>query len=185
MTNVSPEQIKITEENRNIYNALVLNNVPKPLPEKLFVNNFLPFFSGELDIDSEPNFFAMWYGIAGSPSSEVQIIDDNGKELYKVPAIVDTSIINPNRENNDVNFAHIVTMAKLYGNITPTAGQNALNGGLAKKYAQIQAKSKVFTTNEERWLNIFIRYGKVKKSELQVTEAKKAEGVLSDDDFEF
>ena len=105
----------------------------------------------------------MWYGIAGSPSSEVLIIDDNDKPLYKVPALVDTSIINPNREKGSINFSQIVTMAKMYGNITPTAGMNALNGGLAKKYSEIQSKSKAFTENEKRWMDIFQRYGKVKK----------------------
>lgn len=186
MRNNDGDSKRITEENEMIHAALVTNNEPNQLPERLFVNNFLPFFCGEIDIEKEPGFFAMWFGIAGSPSLEVSIIDDMGKVLYRVPSIMDSSIINPNRENSTINFAHIVTMAKLYGNITPIAGENALNGGLAKKYSELQNKSKVFTTNEQRWIEIFAKYGKIKMTPgISANIASKKDGSLSDDDFEF
>jgi len=186
MKNIDSDSKRISEENEMIHAALVTDSKPNQLPERLFVNNFLPFFCGELDIDKEPNFFAMWFGIAGSPSLEVSIIDDLGKVLYRVPSIMDSSIINPNRENSTINFAHIVTMAKLYGNITPIAGENALNGGLAKKYSELQNKSKVFSSNEQRWMQIFARYGKIKVApNITAAIVAKKDGSLSDDDFEF
>lgn len=181
------ETNKLLEQGLEIYRQLVTEPQLNKLPERLFTRNFLPFFCGERDPVKEPDFYVLWISIAGSPMSEVQIIDDNGNPLFTVPALNDTSIIKPDRNTSgSINFSQIITMAKMYGNMTPVAGQNVLMSGLGEKYKELQSKSEVFDSNTERWYQILLRYGKVEKLINTTTgTASEKPGALSDDDFEF
>lgn len=179
----NPELEKIGKENEMIFNSLVTNAPVSKLPESLFVQNFLPYFCGERNIAENEDVLPYWFSIAGSASAEVEIIDNNGEPLFRVPAIADTSIIDPKKNRGDNNLAEVVYMSKLYTNQTPIAGENYLNEKLAKQFEKLVAKSDVFGTNEQRWKEIFIRYNKIKPVEIQA--GKDDTGKLTDDDFEF
>ena len=180
------EQKRLLEQGLDIYKQLVSETEVNQLPEKLFVTNFLPFFCGERDPEKDPDFFVFWVSIAGSPVSEVEIIDERGKPLFRVPPLNDTTIIKPDRTvKNSINFSQIITMAKMYANMTPTAGQNALMNGLGEKYKELQAKSEIFDKNTIRWLDILARYGKLPKQVTTSTSAPSKPGALTDDDFDF
>lgn len=179
----NPEIDNLNKANQDIFNQLIAADEPNKLPESLFVQNFLPYFCGELDISKNDDVIPYWYSIAGSPNKEVAIIGDRGEILYRVPALSDTSIIDPTKEKGRVNFGEIVSLAKLYTNQSPVAGENYINQKLAEKFYKLTAKSRVFTENEKRWMEIFTRYGKVKEDEANAEEDKSSK--LSDDEMEF
>lgn len=179
----NPEIDNLNKANEDIYKQLIVADAVNKLPENLFVENFLPYFCGELDIAANDEVIPYWYAIAGSPNKEVSIIDERGQSLYQVPALADTSIIDPTKEQGRVNFGEIVSLAKLYTNQSPVAGENYINKKLAEKFYKLTAKSKVFSDNEKRWVEIFKRYGKIKAEELKTEEDKTSK--LSDDEMEF
>src|SRR3990167_8751263 len=84
------------------FKELVTESEPNKLPEHLFVQNFLPYFCGELDINTNKDVLPYWYSIAGSASKEVEIIDSSGKPIYRVPALADNSVIEPKKKRGNV-----------------------------------------------------------------------------------
>lgn len=181
------ENSKLTlleEENKQLFDLLITNADVNKLPETLFVENFLPFFCGEREIGDNKDFLPYWISIAGSPTAEVQIIDGAGYELYRVPPIADTTIIEPAKRKGNVNFGEIVALTKLHSNVTPAKGENYLNKQLADKFFKLTSQSTIFSENEKRWISIFERYGKLKVDDTALANKKAAE-VLRDDEFEF
>ncbi len=175
---------RMTQNAQGLLNALE-TDISK-LPEHIFVGFFLPYFCGETSTSDGRNAIAQWISVAGSPGSEVSIVDGEGKELFRVPSLMDTEIFNAAARDpknpRQVGFSAIVDLAMQYGRQLPARGTNFLAENLAKKRAEISTQSKVHTSNEKRWLEIFKRYNKIQSGTL----AKKvqAEGQLSDDDFE-
>jgi hypothetical protein len=155
------------------------------LPEEVFVNSFLPFFCGERQVTEDPEILRYWVGIAGMPSKEVQIVDKYNKDLFKVPALADSGIIDSLNSNEGEKFSAIIDNYRRFNNITPAAGINYLHSTLGKRTEKLLVNSQTFSDNAERWDQIFIRYGKKtpEKSEEQVNSAKSK--VLSDDEFDY
>jgi hypothetical protein len=69
------------------------------MQESVFVQNFLPFFLGEIEDNEQTNFGLTWAALSGRGTSEVQIIDANGTALYRVPAFFDTEVIDVTRSD--------------------------------------------------------------------------------------
>lgn len=146
-------QIRATAESLE---QVAASDVAK-LPEHIFVNVFLPFFAG----DPEPRFkvdIGIWAGIAGNPFAEVEIIDNKGVGLFRVPPIYDRSVINSESDDR-VSIAHIVRSAEQMSNMSPIAGMNYLREQLAQRSVIGDAGEKV-GKHLERWKEIFKRYGR-------------------------
>lgn len=151
------------------------------LPETHFMW-FLQYFTGEASTDDGQNAIAKWISIASTPASEVSIIDAGGNELFRVPPLFDTSIINPVRKlDQAVGFGTIVLLAMEHGRHLPSRGNNFLVGKLNKKQQEIRTKSTVHNEYSQRWLEIFKRYGKLRAADQEV---KKDNDEISDDELE-
>lgn len=164
-----------------VNDALTVNAEVRRLPEYIFKESFLPYFTGMKEVDASSDILLQWISVAGTPTSEVEIIDETGKALFRVPPIIDTSIINPLRtEGNNISIHAIISLSN-QANI-PIVGERSLIDNLSVKAKEIQKRSEVFETNEQRWLDIFNRYN-LNKEQLQAKEANK--GQLTDDDLIF
>ncbi len=143
-----------------IYPALVENTLEtmSRLPEEIFVRYFLPFFSGQLDVNYKPEILTQWIAIAGSPMAEVAIINPLGEVLYTVPGIFDTSFINLTRATKSISFKQLVQQAALLSSNIPVVGDRFLAQGLAQKYEEF-AEPVENTSARARWIEIFKRYG--------------------------
>lgn len=151
----------IVRSSQETYNALVVNpmsNLAK-LPEEIFVNSFLPYFSGKKSIAEDPSIFSYWIGIAGSPTSEVQIIDAAGNKLYTVPPMSDSNTVDISKGAEGTTMQEIIVNYTLYKNVTPMKGKNYLDSALDVKADELVGKSDYFKRNEQRWAEIFKRYG--------------------------
>ncbi len=185
MNNDNSELSNLNKVNEDIFRQLVEQTEVRKLPEHLFVRNFLPFFLGEKNPNENPDFYSYWIGITGSPSAELDVIDKSGNILFRVPGLIYSGIINPSRAtNNSIKYSDVVMMAKLYGNITPTAGKNALDKGLSEKYRELQSRSPTFQTNVNRWVEIFRRYGKVEQQS-EAVNRPVVKDTISDDELEY
>lgn len=139
------------------HEALVVSS-PRPyVPEQLFVNYFLPYFSGQIPASSANPFFAQWVGIAGTPMTEVDVIDHQGRILFTVPALFNTSFISP--ERNGRSYSNIMLEYELRSTHIPVAATNFLANSLDGKFGDTVNQPGASPEQTDRWLTIFARYG--------------------------
>lgn len=127
------------------------------LPEKVFVSNFLSLFHGDIvDENKRLVLTQHWVGIAGGPSQEVSIVDDNGKELYRVPPIFNSSAVNI-IENGRMSMLDIVKLSES-DDFKPRATLNLTNNlNLKQKELLVNSEQSKKETIDN--LNkIFIKY---------------------------
>lgn len=156
------------------------------LPERIFKESFLAFFCGELPPNPKDDHAAVWISVAGAATSEVEIIDEVGKPLFRVPALIDTSGINPVVAERGVAIAAIAALASEHARSLPSTGRAFLMRNLELKSREIQKISTDFSANELRWIEIFKRYGKWKDVAAEkAEEVKQEESRIQDDELNF
>lgn len=143
----------------------ILGGIPKKniIPEVVFKDYFLDHFKNMAKGTVEDTTLtSKWiHGIAGTPYSEVDVVDDAGNVLFTVPGVVKRANLNVHKAN-DVSILKITNHYSLERNRMEARGDqylaHALNG-----VENILEK----TTNEDtvRWKNIFDRYDPNKKVE--------------------
>lgn len=126
------------------------------LPEHIFVQYFLPYFAGQPS--SRPNILAEWISIAGTPMSEVAIIDGGRNVMYYIPPVFDTSFIAA-KKSDTMTFGQMSDQANLLNNNLPVLSERFMVGAMDQKYREIAMPASVNQSNEQRWVDIFIRYG--------------------------
>lgn len=166
----------------SVHDALVVNtsSIDAVLPESIFVNYFLPYFSGEMPITLADKVLTEWVSIAGTPTNEISIIDTTNKVLFKIPSLFDTSIIDVLKRGVGESMGDIFTGYELRKNNIPSVANRFLNDSLADKAPSIIKQSTQLTNGEKRWSEIFERYGKGKG--VASTTTPEAAGV---DDVEY
>lgn len=145
------------------FDALVVkpNREINKLPESIFIQVFLPFFCGEKLITDEKDILVKWVSIAGAPTKEVQIIDDNGNDLFIVPPLMDSTIIDIKNEGQGQPFLSIISNYELHKNQLPVVGENYLKNSIDERMKTLTKDSTAHELNEKQWNNIFIRYNKI------------------------
>ena len=171
------EMLKSIDKN---FELLVTNEVGV-LPERIFISNFLPFFCGERKIENT-TVINDWISIAGSPSKEVSIQNDNGQELFRVPAIMDTNTIDAVGKGKGNSISEIFINYELQKGILPIIGINYLKKAMDEKVTNIIKTSDSFESNSNRWLKIFERYSKT-----SIVKTAQAEAIKNnqDDDLDY
>jgi len=144
-----------------IFPALVekANEVCSKLPEHIFVQYFLPYFAGQIDLSSRPGLMAEWISVAGSPMAEVAIIDNNWNVLYYVPGVFDTSFIDIRSRENVMSFKNITDQAAMMSSNLPVLGDRFLTNSLGQKFNNMVDTMTSTDYNRQRWMSIFSRYG--------------------------
>jgi len=94
-----------------ISSSIMNDDLYNKIPESVFVNYFLPYFTGQKQSDT---WVIEWISIAGTPMLPVHVVDDVTKEiLYTVPGYLDTSgIIN----NSRLSLSAIIERYNMYKN---------------------------------------------------------------------
>ena len=157
ITTKAPIPPSIAEDLKSIrtFHKLIVEDAPvEIMQESVFVQNFLPFFLGEIEDNEQTNFGITWAALSGRGTSEVQIIDANGSAMYRVPAFFDTEVI-------DVTRSDIFTVMKDYAidkSIHPVMATNRAMNSLRDEFKKIQRSSPMSDSNKERWIQIFNRY---------------------------
>lgn len=152
---------RIRAETSQMFDALIGDGstVINRFPERLFVDVFLPVFSGRSPLGNESDILSQWVTVAGSPMAEVSIIDNAGNELYRVPPLHDTDSLNVvGRElGNTMNFIYDgYTMRRSF---IPTVAETYLSEAIDDKSKTIIQASSRSAEYQARWRDIFNRYG--------------------------
>lgn len=151
----------LRRETDKTFEALVIepSREKARIPEQIFKEAFLPYFSGQENTADNPDVLPMWVGIAGSPSSEVSVVDPSGNVIYDVPALMDLTIIDSSRRKLGESLATIYSQYELHSNQLPVVGERYLANAMEKKTPTLFKPSEKFAENAQRWNAIFDRYG--------------------------
>ena len=151
---VSPSVIEDLKNIRIMHSQIVESEQLEIMQESVFVENFLPFFLGELTDSEQINFGFTWNALSGRGTTEVQIVNEYGENLFRTPAFFDTGVV-------DVSKSNIFNIMKEYGidkNIHPTSALNKAHMALREDFKKIQRSSPIAEQNTKRWIEIFKRY---------------------------
>ena len=182
MSEDSVKDAKITELlNRTNEMLTLLNNdnIPK-LQEQIFVGVFIPVFAGEESLYGAT--IDTWIKFTGSPYKEVDVIDNKGNTLFRVPPIYDRNTVNSISDSKKP-IGHIITTAQQFSRIHPNQGIAYLENELNKKAMLIKIPSNILN-NLEFWNMVFKRYGREPIMELIKTKEIAVLNKTNPDDFE-
>lgn len=150
--------LDMTNTIESIYDDLVVTKKNNILPEQIFVKEFLPLFYGAVE-DKDVRFqqIQSWISIAGSPSSEVSIVDVDNNVLFDVPPVINSSSIDiVSRGDKDIGKIFESFSADNF----PIRGNRNLLSELDNKQEDIISQTdKSKKEAYERMNQIFVRYG--------------------------
>lgn len=172
----TPEQAKWSREQQAMHNWVTnatkqLNKAGdgpefknSRLPEKIFVEYFLPFFLNDpmvLEENGGPGsekILEQWYTISLGPLRRVDILDLTGAVIFTVPAVAAVNFVDPVRKDGDMSFRAIATIASQYTMLSPTLGENYSMDALMDRFKSLYRKDTSVSEREGQWLQIFERY---------------------------
>lgn len=137
------------------------------LPEDIFVGYFLPYFRERADDESKftperleerKKILSDWIRVAGTAFTEVVIFDQRGNDLFIVPALISTKVVNPVRKDGAISFETIANMAEKLQLLSPTKSVDYQNEHLHNKLKDMVDGKHKFKDTEQRWMDIFARY---------------------------
>ena len=129
------------------------------IPENIFVNMFLPLFSGESK-DNRTELLEQWYTVAGTPYTSVNIINEQGIIVAVVPPILNRNAIpvvakREERRSLDTMFDYAKQKASLSPNLAHSVVITELNGRFLSK-----AEDTPNTDISAKWEALLAHYGK-------------------------
>lgn len=134
------------------------------ITEDVFVNVFLPFFSGEHNTYSVGlgNWItvASGYNQTGGQFKEVDVIDTNGNLLFSVPPIYDRSALKPVKLSDTIALPQLFEQAVVLGSIKPSLRDKQhrhIFEALLNKMNNPNSNAREYLL---RWNNIFVRYNR-------------------------
>lgn len=130
------------------------------LHEPIFRQYFLPFFTNAVAPSPDNNAYAYWVGVAGSPTSEVDVVDDSGEVLFTVPALLNTNSLEvlQNRHRGPSMKDMYLEYAQLSQGLALVA-TNVWNRGLYEKMQDIiKTNNPAMQTDVDKWKMIYAYY---------------------------
>lgn len=129
----------------------------RKVPEPVFRELFYPYLSGDRDETQGAEVVAQWAGVAGSTSAEVSVVDSEGVEVFRVPPMLDTNLVNLTGRKVKLTsvFKQYVDEMRIHEGMATAS----LTQGLAAKQQELVSSDAV-TTNDEKWGKIAAYYSK-------------------------
>lgn len=161
---------KLASDITNIYKALVVDVDVKKIPESTFVKEILPVLTGEVISTEFPLLMA---AVAGTPFSEVDVVDDAGNILFRMPALLERNIISHEEASKRGSLASMLITAEMMIRQSPRRAQSYLEHeldgrGIAKN------RDEIINQRQARWNHILAHYGKTLTATGDVTEGASA-----------
>ena len=125
-------------------------------PEHLFIKHYLGFFSGQKS-DNDAQLLTTWYNIAGTPYSEVDLVDRNANVVATVPPVLNRDVI-PVVKNNrkSLNVDQALEIARQQATLSPKMAQSRLSNSLNERF--IQPDEKTTDAANNRWTAFLEKY---------------------------
>lgn len=148
------------ENKEKLFISSILNNNEnkKFIPEKLFKEYFLPYFTGEKTL--EKDILNTWSAIVGSPTQSINVVDDNDYNniLFEVPPIYNTDMVTHIPKDPFIREDNYYQTAVMYDQLL----QSGIPG-LSNNYLTDSLNNLLNNNNnkqyKEQWIKILERYG--------------------------
>ena len=161
------KQQRQADDITRIHQALVLDAPVKIIQESTFVKEILPILTGEVVSADFPLLMA---AVAGSPFSEVDIINEAQEIIFRMPSLLERNIINHTEASKRGSLASVfITVEQLALN-TPKRADHYLEHEFAGRGIASNIKE-ITDARRERWNAILIRYGKTLEIDGRVVDA--------------
>jgi hypothetical protein len=162
---------KMASDILSIHQALVGNIEVKKIPESTFIKEILPILTGEVISTEFPLLMA---AVAGTPFSEVDVVNDAGEVLFRMPALLERNVISHEEASKRGSMASMLITAELIVKQSPARAERYLehefNGrGIAKN------RDEIINVRQIRWNTILARYGKSTEADGGVTATASVE----------
>lgn len=149
-----------------------------PIPEPVFREIFLPYFTGEKEIDKNNDAIKHWIGLVGSASEPADVVDASGRVLFTVPPVCDTDVVRvavAGRQGIGSIMTNYVSEAETH----PALGRNFLAEALSRKIVETLPTE---TDKSQGWTKILAHYGKLPT---KVVEETRVNRQIMDEDLDF
>lgn len=157
---------KLGEE---FYTKLVLEAPVSKLPEKIFKDTFLPYFSGKKPVSDNPDILKTWISIAGNPGAAVDIIDNTSDDiLFRVPPLYNTDFVQSPTARR-IPYEGIIHEFQEKTASSPKLGENFLKNVLDITKKIVVTNNNHVEEYRQMWNNVFDYYG-VGKEEKKVDD---------------
>lgn len=158
---------RLADDITRIHQALVVNTEVKTIPENTFVKEILPILTGEVVSADFPLLMA---AVAGSPFSEVDVINDAGETIFRMPSLLERNIINHTESSKRGSLASVFITVEQLARNSPKRADHYLEHefagrGIASNINEIHDK------RQARWNDILLRYGKTLQKDGSVVDA--------------
>ena len=153
-----------------VHDSLVTHKTNAKLPEDIFKFYFLPYMSGQQPIPDNINLISEWISIAGTPMSEVDIINEAGNVIFTVPSLFDTNNIDVTSRDKGSSLSDIYSQYELRNNNVPIAAVNFLKKALNEKTSTMLQSSPESKATVQAWMDIYARYGIVAETAIKVID---------------
>lgn len=146
---------------------LLVKEIPvQKLPESVFLKEIMPFLCGDSASQVSPE---KWIAVAGSPFSEIDIIDDAGNTLFRLPALFERNVVSHESASKRGSLVSAMITLGMLRNFSPARAEAFLKHefdgrGIATDYRSVAQ------TTAARWDEIFRRYGKQINPEKGIVE---------------
>jgi hypothetical protein len=170
---------RASEIGEELYKSLVLDYPVSKLPEKVFNQTFLPYFTGQKSIEENPEILKIWISIAGNPGSSVDIIDNNSDDvLFRVPPLYNTDFVQP-PTGGSIPYEGIIHEFQEKSASSPKLGNAFLKNVLDTTKKIIVTNNNHVEEYKEMWNKIFDYY------HIGEVQEKKDTSGISDDEIIF
>jgi hypothetical protein len=171
-----------SEEDAVAFISEFVDTISEPLkkvPEPVFREIFLPYFTGEKKATAEQNAVAHWSGLVGGATSPAEVVDVSGKTLFIVPPLYDSSILNTAADTNK-SFKKIFLEAAEESRVRPAETQRILAEGLSEKADAILQT----TQSKYSWDPVFAYYNLIPAAQAAQSSSTPQQPVV-EDEFDF
>lgn len=124
----------------------------KKIPLPVFEDIFLPMIQGKVESLNEVNNWGHWAGLVGA-TSPADVCDANGSILFTVPPMIDTSVINQDRDSKITNV--MMNYAET-ASVNPVRAKGELVNGLVSEISNTLKKPE---GQKYSWDGMFRYYG--------------------------
>lgn len=149
----------------------------RTIPEAVFVNDFLPYFCGDIPITEQ--VMSTWYLISNNGFSEVDVIGDMGKVAGTVPAILDRPESVSSNAEEKRSITYMLQEFNSMSTVAPRRAEQDLRDSLISKFPNETEESLATKAKWESLLNV---YGKSLTKESKSTAKAKQ---VPDDDISY
>ena len=173
-------KIDMEAEKTFINDLLEAVAVPKArIPEPVFREIFLPYFTGEKEASRNEDAIAHWVGLVGSGTESADVVNVKGEILFEVPPMYDSSRISTVKTDDDTtNLGTIFTVYAEQASVHSALGNKYLGEELAKKTKYFKQDHPEGPT----WKPVLEYYGLIKKEPMAGAQVGSGN---SDDDLVF